>query len=339
MAPIVSCIQKASLFTLALAVLAVNGKTTDEVCAANKTCVPTPTTTLPEPPQWGLHQHCEYPRLTMCNADTSTGFIEDAIRAYYDSWNKNDPRRQFVELEFLNPELDSKDPDYEEYSRKLALWEGSFADILYDLFEKEEAWREAHPDYVKVYPTLDPIYHLPDEDPRHAFIPGICCPPDWPCKTSRFTQFDDTAYCYNANRTSYLMSEKGSVFDNDGIININKFTYIRSDGEVFSFIPKELQGGLNLSETSSTEASKTTRYQHITSTSTTVVSSTDTVPLSENATQTFGSTTTGAVTSTPPAATESSSAGSKINAQVGALPFFGVTGLLMFAGLGAFMVL
>lgn len=175
MAPIFSRIQQSSSLTLLLAALAVNGKITDEVCILNNTCIPTPVTNLPEPPQWGLHQKCEFPRLTMCNTDTSTGFIEDEIRAYYDSWAKNDPRRQFVEIEIFNPEPDTKDPDYEEWSQKLSKWTGSLGDILYDLFEKEQAWKEAHPDYKKVYPTLDPIYYLPDDDPRNALLPGICC--------------------------------------------------------------------------------------------------------------------------------------------------------------------
>ena len=174
MAPVVSRIQQTSLLTLALAALAINGQITDEVCAG-KTCIPTPTTNLPEPPQWGLHQRCEFPRLTMCNTDTSTGFLEDEVRAYYDSWDKNDPRRQFIELEVLNPEPDTKAPDYEEWTEKLSLWTGSLGDILYALFEKEEAFKKANPDYVRVYPTLDPIYYLPDEDPRNAFLPGICC--------------------------------------------------------------------------------------------------------------------------------------------------------------------
>jgi len=175
MAPIVSRIQQTSLLTLALAALAANGKITDEVCVANTTCTPTPTTNLPEPPQWGLQQHCDYPRLTMCNTDTSTGFIEDAVRAFYDSWDKNDPRRQFVEIELFNPEPDPKSPEYEEYRQKLSMWTGSFADILYALYEKEEAMALNDPNHVKVYPTLDPIYYLPDDDPRNAFLPGICC--------------------------------------------------------------------------------------------------------------------------------------------------------------------
>ena len=176
--------------------------------------------------------------------------------------------------------------------------------------------------------------------------------------TSRFTQFDDKIYCYNAkyahrywdkknltnlfnSRTSYLLSENGGVFENDGIININEFTYTRSDGEVYSFIPKELQGGLNVSEPSSVEsssagASETTRSA---TTSTTVVSSTDAVSLSETATQTFGNTTTGAVTATAPLATESGSVGSKVDTKVGVLSFLAAIGSLAFAGLGAFMVL
>ncbi|KAF8417336.1 hypothetical protein EV426DRAFT_683590 [Tirmania nivea] len=339
MFPVISRIQQTSLLTLSLAALALSGKIMDEVCAAEKTCVPTPTTDLPEPPQWGLHQKCDFPRLTMCNTDTSIGFIEDEIRAYYDTWDENDPRRQFVELQFLNPEPDNKDPDYEEWSQKLSMWTGNLGDILYDLFEKEQAWKEAHPDSQKVYPTLDPIYYLPDDDPRNMFLPGICCPPDWPCMTSRFTQFDDKIYCYNANRTSFLLSENGGVFDNDGIINLTKFTYTRSDGEVFNFIPKELRGGPNVSESSSAKVSKTTGPPGGATTSTTLVSSTAKISSDETATQTFSNTTTKVVTTTAPVATESGSVGTKVDAKVGALPFFGGIVSLLYTGLGAFMVL
>jgi len=135
------------------------------------------------------------------------------------------------------------------------------------------------------------------------------------------------------------LTENGGVFDNDGIINLNDFTYTRSDGEVFNFIPKELRGGLNVSETSLSGASKTTRAPHSATTSTNVVSSTSTVPLHATATHGFGNTTTEAATTTAPVVTESGSVGSKINTKVAALPFFGAIGSLMFAGLGAFMML
>jgi len=141
------------------------------------------------------------------------------------------------------------------------------------------------------------------------------------------------------------LSEGNGVFDNDGVININEFIYTRSDGEVYSFLPKELQGGLNVSETSSTEtssakpSSSTTFKTTGATTGTDLVSSADTISSSETATQTFGNTTTSAGTTTAPLATESGSVGSKINTQVGDLPFFAVIGALVFAGLGAFVLL
>lgn len=133
------------------------------------------------------------------------------------------------------------------------------------------------------------------------------------------------------------MTESGGVFDNDGIINLNEFTYTRSDGKVFDFVPKELKGGLNVTETSSVGAFKTTSVpNNATTITTTVVSSTGTASLDVTTTQTFRNTTSA---TTAPIATESGSVGSKIDTKVGGLPFFGAIGSLVFAGLGAFMVL
>lgn len=154
MAPVLSSLKPALVFSIGLLAFARGTCANEEVCAANGTCTnilehtstntgaPTPLPTSLE----ALNQLCEYPQLKVCRPDRSTGTIKDAIRVFYDKWDTSDPRREFIEMVYMIKPPTTEDASYDEYNFKVA----SYLEPIYlahkELFDKEEAEEELNPE-------------------------------------------------------------------------------------------------------------------------------------------------------------------------------------------------
>lgn len=131
------------------------------------------------------------------------------------------------------------------------------------------------------------------------------------------------------------MTEKWDPKLPAGILNINEFTYTRRDGEVFDFVPDSLKVETKISGNASLTISSTQGPQP---TNVHKNATTSGVTLTSSVNATFTQTHVH-VNTTTPEPTESGSVGSKVFAKVGTIPFFGAIAPLVFAGLGAFLVL
>lgn len=166
MAPVFSRPQQTFAAALVFVAMAAG-----EVCAATNTTCPAPFANLTEPNNWAVHQLCWYPRLNVCRSDRSTGYMEDQIRVFYDKWDENDPRRQFIELEFFTTAPDFKDPGAKEYDLKVQGWMEPIYNLWYELYQKDEEQEKLHPGSTK-----SPLMDVP-EDVNMDEITGfdICC--------------------------------------------------------------------------------------------------------------------------------------------------------------------
>ena len=159
MAPVSNCPQWLFLF-LSVAALAACANAISSNVTSN------------EPSGWGLHQICTWPRVTTCNNSTSIGYIEDEIRTYYDSWDKGDIRREYINLQFFLTPPEQSETDLAEYNDKLSGWLAPIYDRMTELFHEEKEAQEENPELIPE-PYKEPGFPKGAKD--HITIADICC--------------------------------------------------------------------------------------------------------------------------------------------------------------------